>query len=285
MNVLITGINGFVGSAVARLLLAENCAVTGMVRKKDQCKDDGISYVVQDFTKPFITRELPLDIECIIHLGATMDKTVDNRTMFQINHESTIDLLEYGKAIGIKRFVFASSGGVYGYSEKTISERMTPHPTDFYGLTKYLSEGSVNHYSRYFSTVNLRLFFPYGVGQTKGIIPTLTRMIRNKQGILIYNTMNPKMNPIHISDVARAIARSCTLNGNNTMNICGDEVTSVYDLSCLISEMVGVPPKFVCVTDKGITDLVASNWRMKRYLGVTPTVTLQQGIKEFLSSK
>ena len=283
MHFLITGINGFIGSSVEKQLIAKKHNITGIIREKNQIKDKNINYIIQDFSKPLNTKKLPKEIDCILHLAATMDKKNDERRMFLINTKSTLDLLDYGKKIGIQKFIFASSGGIYGYSKKNISEKNPPHPIDFYGLTKIQSEEYVNYYNRYFSTINLRLFFPYGLGQKAGIIPRLTNMIQNKQEIIIYNNTNPKMNPIHISDISMAIENSLKINGKYTMNICGDEVTSVYDLALLISEILNIEPLFTQVNNKKIKDLIASNERMKKYLKIRPKIHLRQGIAEFLS--
>lgn len=284
MNILITGINGFIGSSVAKQLIEKNHNITGIVRENSDIKDNTpIDYIIQDFSKPLNTAKLPKDFDCILHLAATMDKRIGEQRMFLINTKSTLDLLDFGKKTGVQKFIFASSGGIYGYSKKIISEKSPWRPIDFYGQTKIQSEQLVNYYNRYFSTINLRLFFPYGLRQKSGIIPRLATMIKGKQEILIYNNMNPKINPIHISDVSLAIENSLKINGKYTMNVCGDDVISVYDLALLISEILNIKPQFTWVNDKKIKDLIGSNELMKKYLKTKPKIHLKQGITEFLN--
>ena len=284
MNILITGINGFIGSSVAKQLIEKKHNITGIVRKNSDIKENTpIDYIIHDFSNPLNTTNLPKDFDCILHLAATMDKRIDEQRMFLINTKSTLDLLDFGKKTGLQKFIFASSGGIYGYSKKIISEKSRPHPIDFYGQTKIQSEQLVNYYNRYFSTINLRLFFPYGLRQKSGIVPRLATMIKSKQEILIYNNMNPKINPIHISDVSLAIENSLKINGKYTMNVCGDDVISVYDLALLISEKLNIEPQFTWVNDKKIKDLIGSNELMKKYLKTKPKIHLKQGIAEFLN--
>jgi UDP-glucose 4-epimerase len=285
MNILLTGSSGFIGTSIKNKLLLEGHQITCISRRDmHHEKNDNINFLKFNLSNPLDNNKLPKDIDCILHAAATMQKDLNEWDIFQINTNSTINLLNFGKQIGIKNFVFISSGGIYGYSKSKMSEKCPARPKNFYGLGKYQSELLVNYFNKYFSTVNLRLFFPYGPKQTKGIIPQLTENIKNDREIIIYNEMAPMINPIHLSDVIQSIANALNLSGKYTINICGDEIISIKDLALLISKQLKTEPHFKYITDKKIKNLIGTNVLMKKYLKINQTLPLDTGLKHYLKS-
>ena len=73
--------------------------------------------VVVDLSSDWKISELPTKIDVIYHL-AQSDKFRDFPAgapdVFQVNINSTAKLLDYAKKTGVKSFIYASSGGVYG---------------------------------------------------------------------------------------------------------------------------------------------------------------------------
>ena len=283
MNILITGCTGFLGSTVIDHRVQKGHHLFCLSRTPS-CPHAGKSNHVQhDLSEPLDTRRLPGDVDCIIHTAASMDKGLPNTKMFQINTVGPLELLEYGKKTGVQRFIFLSSGAVYGYSDHVFTERSRLNPIGFYGLSKYQAEMLVTSYRPWFaSTFILRLFFPYGPGQTRGIIPRLMDSIRNKSPITIYNDGTPAINPIFVNDVVHAIERVMLSDGHHTVNLCGDEVTRIGEMSQFIGELLQVEPLFVYEKDKAISNLVGSNRLLKRTLGVRPMTPWRQGIPAML---
>lgn len=225
---------------------------------------------------------MPSVIDCIIHVAAVMGKDLSNSELFNINTLGTFHLLEYGKEAGITRFIFASSGGVYGYSSLLLSEHAPINPLDFYGLTKYQAELLVNYHGRDFITTVLRLFFPYGAGQQNGIVPLLASRIKNREQIIIYNDDSPRISLTHINDVVRAFTASLSTKDHLILNICGDEHVSIKELALLMSSYIGIYPVFEYKVNKSILNLICDNALMKNNLGVTPNVSLEDGIARYI---
>ena len=276
-KILITGSTGFIGTNLVKSL-RDNYQLYCLYH-------DSISYIQQDLSRDIDIDRLPSDVDCIIHLAGSMDKTIEKSKMFQINTVSTLNLLEYGKSINIKKFIYSSSGGVYGYNVSHHTEKSSISPIEFYGLTKYESELLINHYGDCFSTTILRLFFHYGEGQTKGIVPLLINKIKNNEPIIIYNHENPKTNPIYITDVVDIINRSISLDGNNVLNVAGDEIVSIKDMAELIGGYINIKPIFKYEHSDIISDLVGDNTAMKTTLGIKPKVTLDQGLRNIIQLK
>ena len=283
MKILVTGCTGFVGSNLIGLLLKKGHRIYCISRKNTCTAGARENHLQYDLSERLNYSELPTNLDCIIHLAATMDKTTKASDLFLINVSSTLNLLEYGKEIGIRKFVLASSGAVYGCSQEPLSEDSPISPIDFYGLSKYQSELLVNHYSQQFSTMILRLSFPYGPGQVRGIVPQLTNKIKHKEPIIIYNGDCPKIKPMYVTDVTKVIGKALELEGNHTLNICSDEVITIKALSLLIGQHLGLEPIFRHVRDANMKDLIVVNTKMKQCLDCYPTVTLKQGIQHHIT--
>jgi nucleoside-diphosphate-sugar epimerase len=214
-----------------------------------------------------------------------MNKDANCHDIFLSNVLGTLNLLEYGKRSRIRKFIFLSSGAVYGYAPYPLSEEHQPRPLDFYGLSKYEAELLVKNYARDFSTVTMRLFYPYGPGQRKGVIHSLTRKILNGEKILLYNNDHPQITPIYITDLVEIIYFSLIkLEGDSLFNVSGEEIASIKDISLLIAKYLGPSPVFEKVTDKRISNQIGVNSKMKQYLDYKLKTRLQEGILSYVRS-
>lgn len=280
-NLLLTGSTGFIGSNFINNFEEEFENI--FLVTKEKINGDNTHYIKWNFKDPCENINLPPDIDTIIHLAADNNKMASYKDLFYINTLSTMRLLEYGKEIGIKTFIYVSSGGIYGYNSLPSKEDNKTNFIDFYGLTKYHSEEITNFYSSYFSTIVLRLFFPYGKGQKKGIIPLLTNKILSKEPIMIYNRNNPIINPIYITDVTKMLSDSLYLEGSYTINIAGNDHISIHDLSELIGEYLDKKPIYENMKDKKISNLIGDNTYMKEIFNRQPSVNIEKGIEYYIS--
>jgi len=278
MNILVSGCTGFIGSWLVKDLSEKKYQIYCL--SKSIHKTDISTHIRHNFSSSFDCHNLPKKIDCIIHSAATMDKNLNEDKIFKINTLSTLDLLNYGKTAGVKVFVYLSSGGVYGYNNSPRNEYSEVNPLDFYALSKYSSELFVNYFSRYFSVVNLRIFFPYGPGQKNGIIPILINNIKNKIPITLYSANAPKINPIFISDLVNVIGKSLYWRGSHTLNMCGDEQISIRDLSMLIGEKLNIKPLFKHGKNAAISNLLGDNKLVREKFGLIPKVTLREGLEK-----
>ena len=284
-RILVTGCTGFIGKYLIKVLSEHNKIFCLGRRVDNSIQESNITHINHDLKDKFRADLLPRDLNHIIHLAAITIRNLDKIDMlisdyYRVNTTSTLELLEYGKKVGIDSFIYASTGGVYGYSKDKLTEDSPVSPNDFHDITKYNSEMLVNYYSQYFSTTILRYFFPYGPGQTNRLIPSLINKIKAGEPITIYNDgRNPKINPIYISDAVELTKRSILLSGENTVNIAGTEVVSILELSKLIGLLIGKNVKFKYAVEKRITDMIGDITKSLSLLGYTPTISLEKGLK------
>ena len=134
-NVLVTGANGFVGSALCHKLLGMNKTVVGLIRDRNyKSRRDilnNISVVYGDLRDYDTVRYAvsKYEIDTIFHLGAiTILKmaTSDPKTCFQTNLMGTVNVMEAARECGhVSKIVVASSDKAYGVHENL------PYKEDF----------------------------------------------------------------------------------------------------------------------------------------------------------
>ena len=262
MNILVTGGSGFVGSALCKALQAENFVVYGTARSPSGSQGS-LNHIDWDCREPLPRKKLPADIDCIVHAAATMDRSMSAVDMFRVNTFSTLELLQYARETRVKKFIFLSSGAVYGYRDSAITEDTPMHPSEFYGLTKQESELLVSHYDQYLPTAVMRLFFPYGEGQVRGIIPRLFESVQQGLPITLYNNGNPVINPIYIGDIITLIKEFIVKDHRQVINVCGSEMVTIKDISDAIGKELGMLPVYNNEVNETIGNMLGSNDRLK----------------------
>ncbi len=185
MTVLVTGAAGFIGSHVARALLARGEKVVGIdnfseyydpilkfARLKPLRDDRGFTFVEGDVTDRDVMADLAaknLDIDRVIHLAAQPGvghSAVDPFAYLQANMLGHLVMLEMARAMKkLKHFVYASSSSVYGANPLpfSVADRVDT-PTSFYAATKRSAELMSESYARQHALklTGLRYFTVYG---------------------------------------------------------------------------------------------------------------------------
>lgn len=283
-NILITGAAGFIGSSLAIALATHNVFL--MARNRGESNIPG-EWIVRDLSLPLNPTKLPRKLDIIIHEAAKIGSTVPegDKEAWLVNVEATEDLLKYGNKVGISKFIYASTGSVYGYREKPSTEEAAPNPPNFYTKTKLEAERLVQDYSKYFNTLIFRYFYPYGPGQKKGLIHRLATNISSGEPIIVYNREeNPQINPIYIDDLVRLTIKSLDLGESEIINLAGSDTASIKKISEIIADHLRKKPVFDYQRNKEIKNEIGDISRMEELLG-SPKVNLTTGIKRFLGSK
>lgn len=283
MKVLVTGCLGFIGQAVANALSKEGHEVWRLSRSEHL---QGHEYhITWDLKMPLRNELMPPAVDCVIHAAATMNKDVAPGEMFRVNTAATLDLLDYAHWAGARNFIYFSSGGVYGYQDGLIGEESPCNPIGLYGLTKYESELLVKHYREFFSTKILRLFFPYGAGQSRGIVPTLYGRLKDNLPISVVNGGRPYINPVNIKDIEKLVEILLDDAEHRLLNVAGEERISIVGLSRLLAEEEGREPLFVESQEPGVLDLIADIERARHELQWRPKIHLSEGISSFVAGR
>ncbi len=250
-NFLITGSKGLLGHKVCENLVKNGKTVYALTTNSKNLKIDKVIYKNFDFSKNWTTKDLPNNLDVIIHLAQSnkfRNFPDDTFEVFKVNIESTLLLLNYAKDIGVKKFIYASSGGIYGngpHPFKETDEISTPEKLGTYLGGKAYCEALVNSFNGIFQTIILRPFFVYGSGQNRDmLIPRIFDNIQKQKPIKIDGEEGIFLNPIHVNDASEAILASLKTHENSTFNIGGPDILSIKKISEAMGLYIGKTPIF-----------------------------------------
>lgn len=145
---MITGGRGFIGRAVAELLLNSGYRVISLDIPPAESRRDSESRVEIscDITDRDLLRHVfgSYDIDGIVHLAAILP-TASQRDPLRataVNLQGSVNLLEMAREFGVRRFVFGSSLSIYGSyaAGHVVSESDRAAPEDVYGAAKLYVE-------------------------------------------------------------------------------------------------------------------------------------------------
>jgi nucleoside-diphosphate-sugar epimerase len=279
MKVLVTGATGFVASHLIPRLAAEGHDVLALGYDADRIPSgDRIEPVVVDLRERLDDEALP-EFEAVVHLAqANVPFPEGAADLFRVNATSTVELLAAARSRSARRFVYASSGSVYGFGDGPVAEDDERRADDFYAVTKRAGELAVAGYRDLFSTTVLRLFAPYGPGQRNRLIPGLIERVRNGDAVTLRAGGRPRMTPVFVDDVLAVILRALESGEHHLMNVAGDETVSIRELAELIGAAVGREPRFEDTGGAVPGDLIGRNERMHELLAGRPLIPLAEGL-------
>jgi nucleoside-diphosphate-sugar epimerase len=303
VSVLITGVAGFVGSALARRLVATGEHVVGIdcftdyydpALKKANLATipaDGLSFVDADLTTADLD-ELLAGVRVVFHEagqpGVRKSWGQDFGSYVDANVLATQRLLEAAKrAPDLQRLVYASSSSVYGNATSyPTTERDVPRPHSPYGVTKLAAEHLCTLYAENFGvpTVSLRYFTVYGPGQRPDM--AFNRFIRAAladEPIRVFGTGEQVRDFTFVEDVVAAnlLAAEREVTPGSVFNVSGGSDISVNEVLDVLAEIAGRPLK---VEREGavagdVQRTGGSAEAIRTALGWRPTVDVPTGLR------
>jgi UDP-glucose 4-epimerase len=275
MRVLVTGATGFMAPHLLERLARDGH--DGIALGHDAARMP--AGVVVDLREPIDESAIP-DFDAVVHLAqANVPFPDGSRDLFRVNAASTQELIDLARRRGASRFVYASSGSVYGMGEGSVAEDDPRRADDYYAVTKRAGELVVGAYRDHVGTSILRFFAPYGPGQVKRLIPGLIARVSNGDAVTLRGGGRPRMTPVYVDDAVEAIVRSLDSDEHLVVNVAGDETASIADLAEKIGAVVGREPVFEDAGGEAPGDLIASNDRLHSLLGDRRLVALDEGLR------
>ena len=289
-NILITGANGLLGHQVCQDCLQGEHKVLGLVRTLPHAPLSGVTYLPIDLNGNWHAENLPAHADAIIHLAQSPNfRDFPNSALevFRVNLESTAKLLDYAKHAGVKRFILASSGGLYGTSEQAHTESsaiLTSGKLDYYLTSKLASEMLAQNYSHIFQTTILRFFFIYGPHQSQNMLmPRLLNNISQGKIITLQGVDGIRINPIHVADASAAVLASLETKESDIINIAGPDILSIREICSEMGSVLGITPTFDIQPGEPAA-LIGDIKRMREKLH-QPKIRLSDSINALLRSK
>lgn len=308
MQIVVTGVGGFIGSHLAEALLASGHDVVGVeawttyydsARKRDNLAGvrdhKGFTLVEGDLNE----LDLPVlldGVDVVHHLAGQPGVRVSWGGEFQIyldhNVLSTQRLLEAAKEVSLPRLVLASSSSVYGRAERfPTRESDIPRPVSPYGLSKLAAEQLCHLYGSEFGTtwVILRYFTIFGPRQRPDMaFARFIDAILADRPLTIYGDGEQSRDFTYVADAVAATVAAGELGiPGRTYNIAGGCRATVLEVARTLGRLLGRTPRLehrpVLAGDPRHTGADTSLARAE--LGYAPKVDLEEGLMRQLETQ
>lgn len=313
MSVLVTGVAGFIGSHVARALLARGEEVVGIdnfspyydpvlkfARLKPLREDKAFTFVEADVSDRDVMRGLPdkhKSIDRIVHLAAqpgVRHSMVDPYVYVQTNVMGQLVMLELARALpSLNHFVYASSSSVYGGNRKQpFSETdRVDHPISLYAATKRADEllGETYAHLHKLPSTGLRYFTVYGPWGRPDMSPWIfAKAIHEGSTINLYHLGFVKRDYSYIDDIVAGtltvLDKPSTAAGHRLYNLGAARSEDIVHVIELFEKALG--KKAVVELKPGepgdMLETAADIGAMKRDFGWAPKVAVEEGIPKFV---
>lgn len=254
---LVTGGAGFIGSHVARALLAQGHDVvivdnlsTGLARNLPK----QAQFIRADLAEGATLDLLPTGrYEAVIHIAGQSSGAIGQKSPYadlQSNVGSTMLLTQWCLANGIRRFLYASSMAVYGMDNREPrDEGWHCRPASYYGSSKLASETYLNAArADGLEPVCLRLYNVYGAGQNlgnlyQGMASIYLAYLLKGVAVPVTGSLDRYRDFIHVDDVTTAFLAALRdpLLPSMVYNIGTGHRTTVRELLAMLVGLMGLP--------------------------------------------
>lgn len=293
-NIVITGVNGFIGSHVAEKYLKDGYSVIG-VDISSVSAIDGIKYyqlnLYEDSMDDILKTYQPF---ALIHCAGMADVNysmqhpdsdfvsnvvVARRVLYSVKNTSSNTI-----------FIFLSSAGVYGNPVRNpIDEQHEKNPISPYALHKALVEDICWYFVRQFNIDIriLRIFSAYGAGLKKQIFWDMGQKIKKYGRLELFGTGEESRDFIYIEDLAHAIQLIMETKRTDEIiyNVANGIEIKIRDTAEIFCKECGVNKEQIsfngCERQGNPINWCADIKRIKR-LGYKPKTDINMGIAQYV---
>jgi UDP-glucose 4-epimerase len=293
-RVLITGGCGFIGANLVRVVHE----ITGWdVRVVDDLRAGRREYLdgmdveisIGNVADPAVLEPALEGVDAVIHLAAQTGvvPSVENpQRDFEGNAVATFRALDACRLLGVKHFVFASSGAALGDVTPPLHEELVPHPLSPYGAGKLTGEAYCQSFAGSYGmlAVSLRFSNVYGPASVNknNAIPNFIKASLQQESIHIYGDGQQTRDFIYVDDLCNAIVMAVQAEdvAGEVFQLATGRETSVMELVELIGGVIGFSPE-VSFEPRRAGEVYKSRVdisKVRRKLGFEPRVSLEEGL-------
>lgn len=301
MRALVTGGAGFIGSNLVDALLDDGHQVmvvddlsSGRESNLRGAFDRGVTLERADVSEPDAMLAIfeSFRPEVVFHLAAQIDvrrSVADPVFDARVNVGGTASVLEAARRTGVRRLLFASTGGaLYGDSDVIPTpEDSTIAPMAQYGTSKFAAEGYLGLYHRLYglSTMALRFGNVYGPRQDphgeSGVIAIYCGRALEGRPATVFGDGRQTRDYVYVGDVVRAFQLAADTDAVGSLNVGTAQETTVLELA----EAIGIEPDFQPARTGEIQRSCLDVSRAAQVLGFRAEVALEDGLKRTLDAE
>lgn len=292
--VLVTGVEGMVGSAVAEHLRRGGYDVVGTDQRIEQSASLGMPVYRADLGNVHALYGALVEHGCtaVVHCGAVSGPMLacDNpELVFQSNVTGTLNIMEAVRRLRLQRVVFCSSLMVYGGNDGSpLLEDSALLARDSYGASKIAAEAIVNAYAAQHGVdaVSARLAWIYGPRrQTPCAVRAMLQDAAAGRPTALSSGRSALRQYVHVDDVAAALTALLEAPGQkrNAYNVTGGDYRPFPQIVDMVRDLY--PAAAITVGDALDADdpLMGplSIQAITDDIGWTPATSLADGIRSY----
>ena len=304
-RVAITGAAGFIGSTLVDSLLTQGVEVLGIDnfstgRKeflKDALNNPKFTLLKEDIFSGKDLSDVLVGVDAVFHLAANADVRFGpdhpSRDLEQ-NTIATHRVLEAARKAGVKKFIFSSTGSVYGEAEVVPTPEDSPFPvqTSLYGASKLACEGMIAAYAESFAMQVwiFRFVSILGPRYTHGhVYDFYEQLIEHPNRLTVLGNGHQKKSYLHVSDCIAAIhaALNGTTEAVNIFNLGVDDYCEVRDSIGWITSELRLNPELSFGTESkgwiGDNPLIHLDTKKIQQLGWKPKFSIEESVRDTIS--
>jgi UDP-glucose 4-epimerase len=299
---LITGGAGFIGSALARGVLAKGAKrvvvvdnlLTGHERNLEEIRG-AIDFHQVDLCDYDALRKTMDGVDIVFHEAAipSVPRSINDPVpSHEANINGTFNLLRSAKEAGVRRVIYAASSSAYGDSLVLPKvETMQAHPKSPYAAQKLLGEYYMSIWQSCFGleTISLRYFNVFGPRQDpsspySGVLSLFMTAILERRAPTVFGDGEHSRDFTYVEDVvslnlkaAEAPSSACgrMYNAGNGGRVTLNEAWNLLQKI----EGVTIPPIYGSPRPGDVKDSQADSTDARRFLGHDPQFTFEQGMR------
>lgn len=303
-KILVTGADGFIGSHLVELLVAEGHEVTALAQYNSfnhwgwletiDCLSS-VRVVSGDVRDPHFCRQLTKGQDIVFHLAALIAipySYVAPDSYVDVNIKGTLNICQAARDNGVGLVVHTSTSEVYGTAQYVpIDEHHPLQPQSPYSASKIGADAMAMSFHNAFDLplIIARPFNTYGPRQSaRAVIPTIITQIAAGKSVIRLGDVSPTRDFNFVTDTCRgflALANSQAAVGQ-TVNIGSNQEISVGDTVNLIRELMHSSVHFEVdearLRPEGseVFRLWCDNQKIADLAGYAPEVSLREGLQK-----
>ncbi len=296
MKTLVTGGAGFIGSHVADALAADGHDVhilDDLSSGREENVPNSATFHRMDIRDVAVARLFERHrFDVLVHHAAQMDvrrSVADPGFDADVNLRGFLNLMEGARVHGIRKVVFASTGGaIYGEPEYAPQDEKHPlRPLSPYGITKLCTEKYLYYYEQEYGIpfVALRYGNVYGPRQNPhgeaGVIAIFIERLLSDNQAVIFGDGEQTRDYVFVGDVVRANVAAVKHDGSGIFNVGTSVETSVNKIFRLLRDQIrpGMPERHEPARPGEQRRSILDYSHSSSVLRWSPQVTLEDGLR------
>jgi UDP-glucose 4-epimerase len=256
MKILVTGGAGFIGSHITDTLISAEHTVTvldDLSTGREHNINRAARFIQGDIRDPKLGELFATEkFDVVVHQAAkanvreSMERPVHYA---DVNVLGSLNLLEQSRKHGVRKFVYASTGGAaYGEPQQLpVPESHPVNPLDPYGASKHHVEHYLFLYRANYGLQYTVLRYPNVFGPRQdphgeaGVVAIFTNKMLRGEPTTINGTGEQERDFVYVSDVARANLLALDKGDGEIINIGSGRGTNINEIYDHLSELTHYP--------------------------------------------